>query len=970
MRPIPVIPQQGAEPYIEIEIDWADDLTVTYNDKNGLILDISDFNTVVNTNTVSNTEISFTLDDTTAQVKPIFDSFDIHKRPVRIYKLFTGISRFLVFEGQINSPVVWVEGDRLLNLTALSYIEDAAVGYTPFEGQYGNDTPTPWPMAFGDVLHVPAVRVRSPINTTLKTRLCIPDVTLYYKQDAIIQAYFEQLALVQYYAIAAQKYKAKAPSVEAIVDEYLRWIAIEDSYIKSLDFKNQLIIDLEQQIDIIKAGQGGDLNALPDLENLLQLYQADLELINNEITAANTNKKNVEALIDELEYEIKGVRESLSNQLNAYNQCYQLYGEYIDLLDELDRQRRCYVSSITVEDASVFTSNDILINGLRFSGSFNGNTFNIQSIISLYRNLKTTHKTVSDTNNPALQKLRQVSSFHLSATDASKNLKNHWCLVRHKNGSKHLIYVEDQIDDRCIFRLVRWDKDFSGSSGSYQNGNSIVEADDYVNYPLFGVPPAIKNHLDQFSIEGNTSPQYSVPVNPGLPGANIVDTSINVFNSGYDKYITEAIQQLEILPLDVQETTNFYRLKNMIIADRAGGYQFFVKPGLEDTYTIIGDNISEILEVSILPLDYWLDGSIPWMEIPDSLVWEAQPGATVTDNQSQCVKYVCNIVPCEVISVSAYRQNDIGEQYLAVIPPSYYTIDTVILSDNVEAKIIHFNNPLPVNERWSDNIFVSMSNSTNVVDVLRYLIETYSNKACDDESFEDCHELQVNYPVGFAIFDRPDLLDILGQIAWQSRMSIYEQSGIFYLNYLSKEPNFVKTITYDDILENSLQVYYNRTEGLVTVLNATYIPDYLPDTIRRTYTYINNLNKYGRHESNFDFFIYNLKFCMEKSAVFWLLRYSHTWKNVSFTTHLSNLNLVPGDCVRFNLPEQLFSYNTIKSIITNTNLEEKSNNYKIDCILPIEAGSMEKSSLFWSSDSDVDIDLYQSPYNVETLNPC
>jgi hypothetical protein len=201
-------------------------------------------------------------------------------------------------------------------------------------------------------------------------------------------------------------------------------------------------------------------------------------------------------------------------------------------------------------------------------------------------------------------------------------------------------------------------------------------------------------------------------------------------------------------------------------------------------------------------------------------------------------------------------------------------------------------------------------------------------------------------------------------------MSIYESSGVFYLNYLSSEPEFVKTITYSDIIENSLSVYYNTTESLVTVVNATYKPDYLPTTINRTYTYINNLAKYGRIENNYDVYIYNIKSCMEKSAVFWLLRYSNTWKHVSFVTHLSNLNITPGDCVRFDMTEELFSFNTIKSLILTTNLEEKTNNYTIEAILPILAGSMEKSELFWPSDSDIDVDLYQSPYSIETLSPC
>jgi len=187
----------GVEPAIIIQVQWVDGGSIyTYSDKDlnaneGKILAVSDLdNSVVVQGVQSGTsgdsqQISITIDDSDGTIKNIINQNDIHKQPCWVYQWFTGLSlddKFLIFKGQISSPMQWNEGDRTVSFDIITRIEDAEVGFSMEEGDF-TYVPEylqgqPWPLIFGRVKNSPALKTRSPRTGILKTGFGIHDYML------------------------------------------------------------------------------------------------------------------------------------------------------------------------------------------------------------------------------------------------------------------------------------------------------------------------------------------------------------------------------------------------------------------------------------------------------------------------------------------------------------------------------------------------------------------------------------------------------------------------------------------------------------------------------------------------------------------------------------------------------------------------------------------------------------------------
>ena len=194
----------GTEPAIIIEVQWVEGgSTYTYSDKTistdeGKILGVSGLdNTTVIQGVQSGSagdsqQISIQLDDTDGTIKDIIDGNDIHKRPAWVYQWFEGLDtseKFLIFKGQISSPIRWNEGDRTVSFDILTRIEDAEVGFSMEEGDFDfvpeELVGEPWPLVFGTVKTCPALRTRSPRKAILKTGFGITDYMLAPKKEQV-----------------------------------------------------------------------------------------------------------------------------------------------------------------------------------------------------------------------------------------------------------------------------------------------------------------------------------------------------------------------------------------------------------------------------------------------------------------------------------------------------------------------------------------------------------------------------------------------------------------------------------------------------------------------------------------------------------------------------------------------------------------------------------------------------------------
>lgn len=194
----------GTEPVVVIEVQWSEGGSIyTYGDidspeVNGKILELSGLDNVITITGVSQATtgdsqgLNFVLDDTDGHIKLILDTHDIHKRPVWVYQWFPDLpfaDKFLLFKGEVSSPIEWNEGDRSVRFDVVNKIEDAEVGFSIEEGNFpfapDDLIGKPWPLVFGTCVHIPALRVVEPFQGILQTGFGVHDFTLQGKLNQL-----------------------------------------------------------------------------------------------------------------------------------------------------------------------------------------------------------------------------------------------------------------------------------------------------------------------------------------------------------------------------------------------------------------------------------------------------------------------------------------------------------------------------------------------------------------------------------------------------------------------------------------------------------------------------------------------------------------------------------------------------------------------------------------------------------------
>lgn len=182
--------KRGTQPILVLEVDWVDGNTTVYSDTkySGAIPKIISVgnidavgNSIINGN-FSNS-ISVTLDATDESVEYVFRNNDIHLRPVRLYLGFKDTTeKALLFDGLVNSEVVWDEGDRTLKFDVLNKLEDSLVGFAMEDGNFPkvgeDDRGKNWPLVFGKVCHYQTQRLTTTIKGFLLQGQGVPDPTL------------------------------------------------------------------------------------------------------------------------------------------------------------------------------------------------------------------------------------------------------------------------------------------------------------------------------------------------------------------------------------------------------------------------------------------------------------------------------------------------------------------------------------------------------------------------------------------------------------------------------------------------------------------------------------------------------------------------------------------------------------------------------------------------------------------------
>lgn len=198
-----VFGQSGIEPVILVKIFWNKGNGIIYSDRkfesngfSGKLIDVGSLDDIVNVNNSSNSaQVSVILDDTDGTLKEIFNTSDIHKTKVQLLQWCSDLApneAFVIFTGQISSPIEWKEGDRTLSFEVVTQIEDKEVGFSIEDGKFklfpSSLIGQAWPIIFGKVVGVPALQILEAPSGILAEGIAIVNDNVWLKELSDLEA--------------------------------------------------------------------------------------------------------------------------------------------------------------------------------------------------------------------------------------------------------------------------------------------------------------------------------------------------------------------------------------------------------------------------------------------------------------------------------------------------------------------------------------------------------------------------------------------------------------------------------------------------------------------------------------------------------------------------------------------------------------------------------------------------------------
>jgi hypothetical protein len=307
------------------------------------------------------------------------------------------------------------------------------------------------------------------------------------------------------------------------------------------------------------------------------------------------------------------------------------------------------------------------------------------------------------------------------------------------------------------------------------------------------------------------------------------------------------------------------------------------------------------------------------------------------------ITYIVNILPSEITGVKAWLgATGTSERILTVVPRNWYEVKQFDIEGYTVTGLV-FSKPLSTRDnRFEDEIYVSMVSSVgpNTVDIIRWLINKYTNLGINEASFSEVKECLIDFSSNFAIIDRKEIFSTLEEIAFQARCSIWVKDRIFYLKYLPKASTPVKIITEDSIDAGSLVITTTKTEELITKYKATWKRNLAADESNNIILRY-NVSRYGMLEKTQDFYIYNIFDFVLKSSTFWMIRYANVWKVIRFTTYLDNLEIETFDTITLDLKNDMVASGPVDALVTALNYDSDRKLISIECWSPVRMGEMQ-----------------------------
>ncbi len=341
------------------------------------------------------------------------------------------------------------------------------------------------------------------------------------------------------------------------------------------------------------------------------------------------------------------------------------------------------------------------------------------------------------------------------------------------------------------------------------------------------------------------------------------------------------------------------------------------------------------------------------MESPGFTWLPAGTEVRLTDSATEV--HVVSLTAGTVDTVYAYRTLG-DESQLTELPTDYYSIAYVDYGQFIATEI-HIDRPLSsYKEKWEDTIYCGFTAllSPNPALVLKSLIATFTDFTVDDESFDAAETLLANYPCNYYYAQKSNILTVLQKIAYEARCALTITDNVVKLTYLPLEPSSDRTITTADIMAGTFKYELTRTENLQTSVKTTFNPSgaSILKSIdpTRTFTVENNVNKYGWTQGTNTYDTINNETQAIKTATFWSIRDSNTWKEASFTTTLEHLDVELYDCLTLDIP----NYPNVKTVVKTMTVNPSRGTIDFTVWTPILSGSDVEYKWAWPADKGVE----------------
>jgi hypothetical protein len=341
----------------------------------------------------------------------------------------------------------------------------------------------------------------------------------------------------------------------------------------------------------------------------------------------------------------------------------------------------------------------------------------------------------------------------------------------------------------------------------------------------------------------------------------------------------------------------------------------------------------------------------------DGAKWVHKAGSPVVV-YTKAIVYIANQIGTnQVIRARAFRQvvhddfSGYSKRQIVSIDPALYTVK---LSDPAYkgATTLTFVEKLSDRDAgWEDQVYVTVESAVrrNVADQLAYLVNNFSEGALTaGPSFTTIRTDLSPYPADYGITEQRDVLDHVGDIAWQARCGVTWNGATANLIYLSKEPTSqVIDVNDDSAAEGTTRLTSTRIEDVVTVLHATWQPNG-SDLFPKRIVVQTNVDRFGKREQEYKFWIYQKRTLVKKSVDFWAARRGRIWRMAGAEmSGLEAIGVDPLDYVGWDVSALVPGF---KALVTMSSMPD-FNYTEFTAVLPVEGGSTTKSPYFWFSDA-------------------